>query len=296
MGAIARHKATVERIRALTPYRIPAKPLPRPRQPSGIILSYFQDLERILDYAQGLVKLRILPRIADWVYRSQVHKDAVEDDGSTQEVFDSLEDDFLDQFNILQFRAIADRIGNATSQAHRRELSRQLLAGIGIDLPRAEPWLAAKIADFVVANVAYIKSIPDTYFSDVRKIVTSGVLSGQRPDAIKSDLVDRFGIAEDRARLIARDQTTKFFGELNKVRQQDVGISQFTWRTMEDERVRPSHDNVDGNVYYWNDPPMLDGEPATPGSPVNCRCWAEPIFTDIYEGLNDLDYGTAKVA
>jgi SPP1 gp7 family putative phage head morphogenesis protein len=44
------------------------------------------------------------------------------------------------------------------------------------------------------------------------------------------------------------------------------------WSTQLDERVRPLHENREGQVFSWDDPPS-DGHP---GFPPGCRCVAAP--------------------
>lgn len=51
----------------------------------------------------------------------------------------------------------------------------------------------------------------------------------------------------------------------------------FAWNTMGDERVRPEHEDRDGEIYKWNNADLLPGE--DPG----CRCWATAYFPDDWE-------------
>ena len=46
----------------------------------------------------------------------------------------------------------------------------------------------------------------------------------------------------------------------------------FIWNTVGDERVRPEHQDRDGEIYSWNEADLLPGE--DPG----CRCWATVYF------------------
>ena len=87
---------------------------------------------------------------------------------------------------------------------------------------------------------------------------------------------DLFGTTKRRAALIARDQVTSLNAELTRIRQQQVGIEQYTWSTVKDERVRKSHRALEGTTQRWDKPPIVDGEPAHPGQPINCRCQAIP--------------------
>jgi SPP1 gp7 family putative phage head morphogenesis protein len=50
-----------------------------------------------------------------------------------------------------------------------------------------------------------------------------------------------------------------------------------------DNRVRHDHQDREGRQYRWASPPP-DGPP---GMPINCRCYAEPVFTEILSDLTE---------
>jgi SPP1 gp7 family putative phage head morphogenesis protein len=89
---------------------------------------------------------------------------------------------------------------------------------------------------------------------------------------------ERTDVTDSRARLIARDQTAKLNGELTQIRQQDLGVESYVWRTVGDERVRDTHEENDGQTFAWSDPPAETGHP---GEDYQCRCWAEPILPEF---------------
>jgi SPP1 gp7 family putative phage head morphogenesis protein len=87
-----------------------------------------------------------------------------------------------------------------------------------------------------------------------------------------------------RAELIARDQVGKLNGALEEYRQKNLGLKRYRWRTSEDSRVRPDHDRLEGQIFDWSNPPIVDrrtGRRAHPKRDFQCRCWAEPILDDI---------------
>ena len=64
-----------------------------------------------------------------------------------------------------------------------------------------------------------------------------------------------------------------FAGLINQLRQQDLGIERYIWRSQDDARVRASHAEYDDQVFRWDEPPAG----GHPGQAHNCRCFAEPI-------------------
>jgi hypothetical protein len=55
---------------------------------------------------------------------------------------------------------------------------------------------------------------------------------------------------------------------------------QYIWRTVEDEKVRSSHAELNRTIRDWRDSP-------DPGEEYNCRCWAEPVKSES-EGLKQI--------
>lgn len=51
-----------------------------------------------------------------------------------------------------------------------------------------------------------------------------------------------------------------------------AGIDGYTWQTMEDSRVRPTHAENNGKYFTWKKPNPVTGKP---GDQVNCRCYAK---------------------
>ena len=64
-----------------------------------------------------------------------------------------------------------------------------------------------------------------------------------------------------------------FSGLINEIRQRQLGVTHYVWRSRDDGRVRHSHAEHDDRVFGWDNPP----EGGHPGQAYNCRCHAEPV-------------------
>lgn len=160
-------------------------------------------------------------------------------------------------------------------------LAKALVDSVGVNLIevlKADNRIASEFELAVTANVELITSIPAQYFERVRQEIEQGWQQGIRWESLAEKLHHIGDITESRAKFIARDQTAKMNSEFNRVRQTSVGIAKYIWSTSQDERVRPSHARLHGTTWAWNAPPIVDGEAANPGMPVNCRCLALPVF------------------
>ena len=139
------------------------------------------------------------------------------------------------------------------------------------------PELASGLyADFIAANVDLITSIDARFFADIEAAVTDAVRTGRSTDELRKEVQARYGVSQSRADLIARDQISKFNGQVTEYRQTSVGITRYMWSTSGDERVRDSHRALDGKIFEWKKPPP-EGHP---GEPVSCRCVAIPVLDD----------------
>lgn len=154
----------------------------------------------------------------------------------------------------------------------------------GIDLYGGDQQLQDYLKAAAFQNAQLIKSIPAQYLEQVQNIVMGNMRQGMRPSYIEAALVKQFGVTERRAKLIARDQTSKIQGEMSRLRQVNSGLEYFKWITSQDERVRHSHAAVakrdvgyGEGVFKWSDLPVVDGVPTFPGQPINCRCIARPV-------------------
>ncbi|MCZ0810930.1 phage minor head protein [Roseovarius sp. EGI FJ00037] len=77
-----------------------------------------------------------------------------------------------------------------------------------------------------------------------------------------------------------------FAGLINQLRQQELGIEQYIWRSQDDTKVRDSHAEYDDQVFRWDEPP----EDGHPGQAHNCRCYAEPVSPSTPDDVTLVDY------
>lgn len=146
--------------------------------------------------------------------------------------------------------------------------------------PRKVTTYDVRVAAWAAENAKLVRSsIDEQYAADVAKHVAEAVAAGKTPEEIAQILRDRFGVRESRARLIASDQIGKLAANINETRQRESGVRYYRWRTRGDDRVRPEHAARDGKIFAWDSPPAG----GHPGSEVNCRCHAEPVYGEAVE-------------
>lgn len=135
-------------------------------------------------------------------------------------------------------------------------------------------------------NVALIRSIPRKYHEAVEQKVWNAVRGGSDLNKLSAELRKAHKITVDRAALIARDQNAKAKAVIERVRQQELGISRGIWQhSAAGKEPRPTHVAMDGKPYslargMWDSD---EGEYVHPGQLINCRCTMRPVIEGFEE-------------
>lgn len=187
---------------------------------------------------------------------------------------------------------IAARFVGEVDTGQKAALESSIAKALGVDFARIvdDPQTAADLALSLDANTALIRSISDEHLAKVGQAVMSNYRGQALPGGLSlMDHLKTLGAQTDnRARLIARDQTNKLTGDLNASRQQHNGIEEYTWHTSRDSRVvgnpgglypqgnsaHGDHWHREGKLFRWDEPP----EDGHPGQAIQCRCWAAPVL------------------
>lgn len=177
-----------------------------------------------------------------------------------------------------QALAAATILFRRESQAHTRRFIASVRSAVGVDLTAVilNEDLAQYLSDQATRNASLIKSLSQETINNIRQIVLNAKLNGTSITQVREELKRRFDISNRRATLIAFDQTAKLTSDLNRIRQEQAGVTSYRWLTAADERVRDLHRGLDGTVYEWDEATGAEGG-ARPGQPVRCRCVARGI-------------------
>lgn len=209
---------------------------------------------------------------------------------------------------------IAKRIGNETEARSAEDQKRIVQSVLGLRPELTEPWLGPLIDQFAQSNAQLVGRVTGDFIDRLERKIADRQREGARAEEIakeiERDFVSTQGLestrARQRAKLIARDQTASLQADVTRVRQQQIGVERYIWRTAKDERVRGvgkprtfkgSHVAREGEIFEWGKPigPQLRKKglvPAkidgSPGKPIQCRCYAEPVLSDIVPDLPEI--------
>lgn len=247
--------------------------------PSSIEREYHRDLKSLTTTLKNLINELLLPAIPSML-------DEVEGRMPNDRA-----DDYLSRLNaiilfirkaiepkvnwtIAQAVSIAEQI-NIFNEGQFRKITESVF---GIDFFQDQPWLLDQLKLFSSQNSQLIRSLLDQELERVSGIVERGLQEGKTYKDVAKEIKQSFGITDRRAKLIARDQTKKLNSSLTKLRQTELGVEEYTWRTGGDERVRPTHRHNNGKKFRWDTPPPITGHP---GNDINCRCVAIPVLDKL---------------
>ena len=130
-------------------------------------------------------------------------------------------------------------------------------------------------------QVALITSLPIKAGERAQQLALDAAIGGKRADEVAAEIARSGEVTESRAMLIARTEVARANSMITEARAASVGSTHYIWRTAEDERVRESHAEMEGQVVAWDTPPTLsDGTTTHAGQIYRCRCYAEPLLPE----------------
>jgi SPP1 gp7 family putative phage head morphogenesis protein len=265
--------------------RIPerqARRLKAQAPPIGAAMSYRNLIWSVLDKFNDQILESILE---DWD-QNPVHAtggikaDAIQSTFVTRKVgaFDVGVEEIIDPAVVAQVGYVAERVNQHGATEFKR------VVGISTH----DIGVGGALNAFRDRNVDLIKSLAKGQLDDVRDVLAKAEAGAWQKNVLRKELQDRFGVTKSKADLLARDQTLKLNGQLTMTRQRNAGVKKYIWTTSRDERVRPMHEELDGTIQTWEDPPIVseDGRRCHPGDDYQCRCTPFPVLEELDEELD----------
>ena len=129
----------------------------------------------------------------------------------------------------------------------------------------------------------YTKDFLTKRVPEMRRKVQQAILDGYREIDVQKMLETEYGIMERKAKFLAQNETSIMLAQIKKVHYSAMGFDSFMWHTILDARERPLHRELNGKVFSFDNPPVIDertGQRGLPGETYNCRCNLTPIMSD----------------
>ena len=194
------------------------------------------------------------------------------------------------------------------NQNNRKKLMANLREQLGIDVGTILNEDMQKDLDIMMLESAtYIKTIPTQLVGKVAERVLQHYKGQPFPEnrTLRQQIKEEFKVSDNRAKVLARDQTAKMNTSINAIRDKDIGIEMYIWRTSRDERVvgtpggkypkgtklHRNHYLMEGKWCRWDDPNVYSTDQGKtwkqraenmphnhPGNDIQCRCVAEGVI------------------
>lgn len=245
-----------------------ATPVRTPKTPE---VRYRKHLESLVRQLRRDINNNVIPVLRQ--FESEYVNDAYAQ--TLEQVFNNLRLAYRD-INV-NARKVASEFVNQTNNVNKTRFYKSVENAIGINIQSIVQ--NEGLEDILVAttreNVNLISSISDQYLSKIETLVFTNTTQGSTAGSMIKQIQKVGSTTAKRAKLIARDQSSKLNSAINQQRQQNLGVEEYVWRTSQDDRVRPNHASKNGKTFRWDDPPKDTGHP---GQDIQCRCVAQPII------------------
>lgn len=137
--------------------------------------------------------------------------------------------------------------------------------------------------DYTENMKLWIKKWCEEEITELRGYVEENAMEGYRFDRLIDGIQHRYGVSVNKAKFLARQETALFMSKFNEQRVKEAGVRSYQWSTSHDVRVRDEHKDLDGKIFFFDQPPIVDqrtGRRANPGEDFNCRCVPIPILKE----------------
>lgn len=126
-------------------------------------------------------------------------------------------------------------------------------------------------------KIALIDRLPSRYHQEAQQAVWSAVMRGYDAVGLARELHDRFGIAEDRARLLAATQCKMARSVIENAQNIEMGITEAVWRFDREHCCVPIHQALHGRKYPLARGADLEGKRTWPSGDPGCTCTSSAI-------------------
>jgi SPP1 gp7 family putative phage head morphogenesis protein len=136
-------------------------------------------------------------------------------------------------------------------------------------------------AEYITKTQLSIIDFTQKEVENIRQDIINAFNQGDRHETVIQKILDKHeDISKNKAMFIARNEMGNVVAEYTKNSYTSVGVEYYMWVTSGDQRVRSWHDYLNGKIFAYKEPPIINEETKERGNPkqdYNCRCRAKPI-------------------
>lgn len=148
--------------------------------------------------------------------------------------------------------------------------------------PKLTDFRANEIAKNYTENLNFwIKNWTPERIIKMREVVGQMAIDGKGLNTIADYIHHEFGVTSRHAKFLARNESAIATTSYLKAKYISEGLMSFKWHTILDGRERPLHHELNGKIFRFDNPPIIDdvtGQRGLPAETFNCRCTFSPII------------------
>ncbi len=136
----------------------------------------------------------------------------------------------------------------------------------------------------------FIKKFADGEILTLREEVEQNARAGYRFNRLARVIKEHYQVSEAKADFLARQETALFMSKFRQLQFKEAGVTRYIWRTAHDARVRDAHAHLDGKIFSYDNPPIVDpatGRRRSPGEDYGCRCVDQPVLDPVAVGEDE---------
>jgi SPP1 gp7 family putative phage head morphogenesis protein len=188
------------------------------------------------------------------------------------------------RFSEDRIKGIVEKYLSETDKRNKALFYNQIQRAVGIDSKQLarEEGLKATTNALILETTQWANKLRDETLELYTANSLRAMSLGQGIDEVMAQFGEMEGKRIDHAKFTARNQIGNFNAIIGKTRAENLGITQAIWRTSQDERVRPCHEDRDGKVFDLKEGlySSCDGQSLIPGIDFQCRCVAEYVIPE----------------
>ena len=241
-----------------------------------------------------------LPKLSDQYRQEYADYKAVHQDGLfdfpafAQEFFDNIrekvEELHLDRAILPLLWKICRSVKNVTV----REFGQMIQRTLGLEI--AEDYYTDEFFrdlqdEWIRESTESLQKSVDTTLTKMQTHVTEAQERGAPPTEMVTEIQEDYQSGRNYAKVAAAAGIGLLAANMLRKTNEDSGINKYKWQTMEDDRVRDCHQEFNGNIYSYDNPPeawhydktgvkVYEGRFCNPGEDYNCRCQAIPVIEE----------------
>lgn len=261
------------------PEETPLKAVPYPRGFENKFERFMQDMTRAIakQYENETFK-KLNKKTIDKFEDSQI--------GNWARIFTTLSNKakakIKKRFNKDRIREKVTSILRGLNKASQSAVFKNVEDVVGINVQEliAREGLKPQTNALIEESIEWVNRNLDETLADFSANSLRLMAEGQPVEEVLGGFKIIAGKRVESSKFVARNQIANFNSFNNKIRYQNLGITEAIWVTAHDERVRPSHVDREGKTFKIDEGlySSIDGKTFLPGIPFNCRCIMRPII------------------